>query len=201
MGFTTWGTGGLDAYDRMTLAPAMEGVQQSPDGWPSLIEKVEAQRKMLVLTLDTKAVSDALSRVEDFPADRIPDEGLETITLTQTIRLEARASEVLVVAPKGLSPSRPSDPALIKAVARAHRWREMIAKGKVAEIEEVAQMESLTPRYVRRILNLAFLAPDIVEAILRGDSPPTLMQQDLQKGVPADWREQREALGFRQNQA
>jgi hypothetical protein len=105
---------------------------------------------------------------------------------------------VLIVAPKGLSPSRPSDPALIKAVARAHRWRELITKGKVVEIEEIAQMESLTSRYVRRILNLAFLAPDIVEGILRGDSPPTLTQQELQKGVLADWQEQRKALGFRQ---
>jgi DNA invertase Pin-like site-specific DNA recombinase len=192
---------GLDAYGCMMLATALETLQLSPVSWPNLIEKVEAHRSKLVLMLDMEAVKAVLSRVDGFPSDRTPTAPKEPIKLHQPIRLKARASEVLVVAPKGLSPSRPSDPALIKAVARAHRWRELITKGKVTEIEEIAQIESLTPRYVRRILNLAFLAPDIVEAILRGDSPPTLMQQDLQKGVPADWREQREALGIRQNQA
>ena len=154
---------------------------------------------MLVLTLNAAAVREALAAIEGFPADRLAAEDQETIQLTQPIRLEARASEVLIVAPKGASPSRPSDPALIKAVVRAHRWRELIIKGKITGLEQIAEQEGLTPRYVRRILNLAFLAPDIIEAILRGDSPPTLMQQELQKGVPADWREQRKLLEFPQN--
>jgi hypothetical protein len=44
----------------------------------------------------------------------------------------------------------------------------------------------------RRILRLTSLAPDIVEAILRGEEPEGISLRRLQKGLPVCWREQRE---------
>ncbi len=54
----------------------------------------------------------------------------------------------------------------------------------------------MTERYVSRIMRLAFLAPDIVEAKLDGYQPADLELERLMKGIPVSWNEQRRALGF-----
>ena len=51
-------------------------------------------------------------------------------------------------------------------------------------------------RYVGRVLEGAFLAPDIVEAILQGRQPPGLTFEKLCQPLPLSWVEQREQLGF-----
>jgi hypothetical protein len=57
--------------------------------------------------------------------------------------------------------------------------------------------ESVPNSYLRRIVRLAFLAPDIQRAILEGRQPPGLTAQQLaQRGLPLAWADQREALGF-----
>ena len=61
------------------------------------------------------------------------------------------------------------DLSLLKAVARAHRWFDEISTGKARSLAAIAAREGLAVRYVGRLIRLAFLAPDIVEAI-RGRS-------------------------------
>lgn len=50
--------------------------------------------------------------------------------------------------------------------------------------------------YVTRIINLKFLAPDIVKAILDGTQPVGLNLKDLMGRLPLEWKAQRLALGF-----
>jgi cystathionine beta-lyase family protein involved in aluminum resistance len=88
---------------------------------------------------------------------------------------------------------------LIKAVARGHAWYEKVLEGKVADMTALARETGLTPRYVQNIFACAFLAPDIVEAILEGHQPLTLKLEHLLKNVPFSWAEQREQFGFPQN--
>ncbi|MDB5396045.1 MAG: hypothetical protein JWM91_3551, partial [Rhodospirillales bacterium] len=57
------------------------------------------------------------------------------------------------------------DPVLLKAVARGHRWFDELVSGRVESLEELAQRDGLKPRYVSRLMRLALLSPDIVEAI------------------------------------
>ena len=45
---------------------------------------------------------------------------------------------------------------------------------------------------------LAFLAPDIVEAILEGRQPLTLKFENLYRHIPLSWVEQRQQFGFTQ---
>jgi len=59
-------------------------------------------------------------------------------------------------------------PPLIKAVARAHGWYEKVVQGKAFDMRSLARDAGLTDRYVRKVFRCAFLAPDIVEAILAG---------------------------------
>jgi hypothetical protein len=63
------------------------------------------------------------------------------------------------------------DETLIKALVRAHRWRRRIERGQARSITDLAEQEGVTPAYVCRVLPLACLAPDIVEAILDGRQP------------------------------
>jgi hypothetical protein len=57
---------------------------------------------------------------------------------------------------------------MIKAIARAFRWREMLENGTHATIAEIAAAEKINKSYVGRVLRLTLLAPDIVEVILAG---------------------------------
>jgi hypothetical protein len=106
--------------------------------------------------------------------------------------------EVRLVIPTGSGTEiskRPSLP-LIKAVARVHRWPEKITCGQLQGRRSIAQFAEVDRRYAGRILQVAFLAPDIVEAILEGRQPVDLTVQKLLHGFPLDWAEQRKQLGF-----
>ena len=96
-------------------------------------------------------------------------------------------------------PVRHPRPALIKAVTRGHAWYEKILEGKVADMRSLARETELTPHYVRNVFACAFLAPDIVEAILEGRQPLTLKFEHLYKNIALSWAEQRQQFGFPQN--
>ena len=66
-------------------------------------------------------------------------------------------------------------------------------------MRSLARETGLTPHYVRNVFACAFLAPDIVEAILEGRQPLTLKFEHLYKNIPLSWAEQRQQFGFPQN--
>ena len=63
-------------------------------------------------------------------------------------------------------------------------------------MNKLAKREGGTPRYIAHLLKLAYLAPDIMEAIARGDIPSAVSMGRLKKGVSLDWEGQRRVLGF-----
>jgi hypothetical protein len=71
------------------------------------------------------------------------------------------------------------DSALMKAVVRAHRWRQMLESGEYASSAELAKAQRVNDSYLSRILRLTLIAPDIIEAILSGCQPSTLQLDDL----------------------
>lgn len=81
-------------------------------------------------------------------------------------------------------------------VTRRHAWWAELLHGKVKTCAEIAAREKLDKGYVSRVLDLAFLAPDIVEAIIAGHQPANLTAQQLLRGIklPLDWAEQRRLL-------
>ena len=85
---------------------------------------------------------------------------------------------------------------MVKALARAHSWVARLLSGQASSIRAIAQAERLTGRYVARIIPLAFLAPDITEAILEGSQPQDLTLAKLCQRLPLAWPEQRRTLGF-----
>lgn len=96
--------------------------------------------------------------------------------------------------PPGARHGRPAprvDTALVKAIVRAHRWRQMLESGEYTCSAELAKAEKVNASYLSRILRLTLIAPDIIEAILAGRQPGTLQLDDLLKPVPATWTGQR----------
>lgn len=69
--------------------------------------------------------------------------------------------------------------------------------GTASSITELAKREKVTQRYIGHLLKLAFLAPNIIRSIVKGDIPSDLSLDRLEQGFPLDWHEQRKALGFK----
>jgi hypothetical protein len=126
------------------------------------------------------------------------DDG-RTITVRAPIAIRRRGGRKLVLAPDGANVTvapvtRHIDNAMVKAIARAFRWREMLEDGTHATIAEIAAAEKINESYVGRVLRLTLLAPDIVETILAGRQPPGLQLDRLMKRFPALWPAQRSEL-------
>jgi len=88
------------------------------------------------------------------------------------------------------------DRSLVVAVARGRCWARGLRRGDYKDTAQIASKFDLSEAYVRRILRLAYLAPDVVLAIAEGRHPPTLVLQRLLRPIPLAWAEQRQTLGF-----
>lgn len=120
----------------------------------------------------------------------IPD----TVTVTVPFRVAKRGGRKEVQLPPGAN-SRSPDYTLIKAVARAYRWRKILEAGDMGTIAELAESEKVSPSYLTRVMRLTLLAPDIIEAILDGN-PPSVGMTDLLDPMTPVWAEQRALLGY-----
>ena len=108
----------------------------------------------------------------------------ETITVHIPLTFRKRGGRKLVVTPDGATwaPRPRVDNAMVKALARAFRWRKMLDAGVHATLEDLARAKGVAPSYVSGILRLTLLAPEIVEAILDGRQPAELQLEDLLTG-------------------
>ena len=102
------------------------------------------------------------------------------------------AGRRLVLAPDGTditaAPTRRRiDNTMVKAIARAFRWREMLENGTYATIAEIAAAENINGSYVGRVLRLTLLAPDIIEAILGGRQAAEMTLAVLMRPFSVVW--------------
>ena len=121
-----------------------------------------------------------------------------TLVVRIPMRFQRRGGRKRIVAPDGgeiVPSSKPQpDGTLAKALARAWRWQRMLDEGIYATVSEIGEAENISKSYVSRILRLALLAPDIVEAILAGRADQSLILEQLERPLPASWEEQRRCL-------
>ncbi|PHK93871.1 hypothetical protein CR162_16515 [Pseudoroseomonas rhizosphaerae] len=123
-----------------------------------------------------------------------------SITVRVPLAIRRRGGRKLVVTPDGSMPgARPArtraDPALVKALARAFRYRKLLDQGRYGSISEMATAERIDRGYLGRLLQLPLLAPDIIEAILDGRQPADLGLPALLEPFPVEWDRQRASLG------
>src|SRR5436305_617122 len=117
-----------------------------------------------------------------------------TATITIPVTFRQRGGRKQILSPPGATPWSPAprvDTALLKAVVRAHRWRQMLESGEYSSSAELAKAEKVNASYLSRILRLSLIVPDIIDAILSGSQASTLQLDDLLKPLPATWTGQR----------
>jgi hypothetical protein len=126
----------------------------------------------------------------------------ETIIVHIPLTFRKRGGRKLVVTPDGApwAPRPRVDNAMVKALARAFRWRKMLDEGVHATLEDLARAKGVAPSYVSRVLRLTLLAPEIVAAILDGRQPPESQLDDLLEGFPLEWEGQRRSYCTRDEQ-
>lgn len=115
----------------------------------------------------------------------------ETVTVHIPFRLVKRGGCKEMQLPEGVKQQRRTDNTLVKALARAFRWKRMLESGEFATIAELAEREGIAPSYMTRVLRLTLLAPDIVDAILDGRQGSDATLSKLLEPFPSDWQDQR----------
>jgi hypothetical protein len=123
---------------------------------------------------------------------RISEDG-RTAIIRVPVTFRQRAGRKQILGPPGSAPWTPAprvDVALLKAIVRAYRWRELLESGEYASAADLAKAEKVNDSYLSRILRLTLLAPQIIEAIATGRQPSTLQLDDLLKPLPAVWARQ-----------
>ena len=128
-----------------------------------------------------------------------PSVDARTVTVRVPIAIRRRGGRKLVLAPDGAEVtaapiSRHVDNAMVKAIARAFRWRDMLESGEYSTIREIAAAEKINETYVGRVLRLTLLAPDIVEAILHGRQPEGMQLEVLLRRFSIAWHAQRDVF-------
>jgi hypothetical protein len=86
--------------------------------------------------------------------------------------------------------------AIQRSLSKALIWNQALITGSASSLSELAKNENVAQRHVSRYLKLAFLAPDIIDSIFKGNIPDTLTLKYLTQGIPLDWQEQRTRFGF-----
>ena len=111
-----------------------------------------------------------------------------TVRVPLAVR-KRRGGRKLVLTSGGMTHrgSAAADTTLVKALARAFRWRKMLETGRYATIGEIAAAEKINSTYVSRLLRLTLLAPEIVDAILDGRQPEVVTLPGLMKPFPTPW--------------
>ncbi len=114
----------------------------------------------------------------------------DTVTLHVPFRIVKRGGRKEMQMPEGAAPSRRTDSALVKALARAFRWKRMLELGEFATIGELAEREGIAPSYMTRVLRLTLLSPDIVDAILDGKQGLEVTLSQVLEPFPLEWSRQ-----------
>ncbi len=121
----------------------------------------------------------------------IPD----TVTLHVPFRIVKRGGKKEMQMPEGATHPPRTDNTLVKALARAFRWKRMLESGAFATIAELAESEDIAPSYMTRILRLTLLAPCFVEAIPDGKQGPEVTLTRLLEPFPLEWIDQLSQFG------
>ena len=130
------------------------------------------------------------------------------LSIRMQVCFKRRSGRKMIIAPKGmLALSHEEDlralkpeQSFVNALVKAFQWQELTDRGVCASPKDVAKRENAEVTHVYRLMRLTMLAPDIIEAVLDGTQPRTLTLQNIVRGFPISWKEQRALYGFSEPQ-
>src|SRR6516162_4426510 len=157
-----------------------------PGGRGELVEKVTVDEQTIIIKVRRGPLLDRpMSSASDAPS-------VGAIELTAAVSIKQRGVGTrLVLLDEQQNPAAQCDPAMVKAIARGRAWFEELAGGRARSLQELAKRNGISRRYIRRLVGLAFLSPQLVEAILHGRQPAELTATRLTElDLPLNWAEQ-----------
>lgn len=86
------------------------------------------------------------------------------------------------------------DPHVLKAIAKAWSWRRKLESGAAATIQDIAEAEDISDRYVGRMLRLAYLAPAVLDRLLVSRVPPAVSIKKMTAAAELPWVEQLDSI-------
>lgn len=169
----------------------------------SFVRRVIIQQNNIEVLISRTDLRQVLEKGDEFVPTNLdrPQKSVhpdDLICLTIEAKLKRSGGEVHLVIPPNSSEvsSHQLNPSLMKAVARARGWYERVLEVKSSDQRSLTLHAGMTERYIGKVFGCAFLAPDIVEAILEGRQPRDLTFKNLCSNIPLSWIEQRKQFGF-----
>ncbi len=160
-----------------------------------VVTRIEVQQDRVRIILRTDALREMIGLSESVKV-REQDEG--ELKLDVPVSFKRRGIEMKLVVTGYQDPASTPDVKLISVIARGNSWFAQLKKGEARSVGDLVERHGVDQGEVSRLVPLAFLAPDIVEAILEGRHPVDLTAARLKRmtSLPFSWVEQRRYLGF-----
>jgi len=188
----------LAASDFASRWPLLQRAAQR-EALRALNLQIEVKRHALILRIDASSLAVMLGKGSQAVAEQQTDrqEGdSATITLKEPVALR-RSGRGMAMLVGSTTAAERSNPTLVRLIAKAWALREALVSSDAPTFTAFAEGHGVSQSYATRLLRMAWLAPDIVEAILDGHQPPGLTATGLMRDtrLPTDWQEQRQAFG------
>jgi hypothetical protein len=155
----------------------------------ALVRRVTLAQEQVTVEIDRKALAECLLDRE--PASQLKGEDRRPIEIKVPVSFRRRGVEAKLVIQNQRQSRIEPNLSLVRALARAHQWFGSIVRGEA--IGDIARVERLDRSYVTRVICLAFLAPEITNAILEGQQPTELTAKWLIRSalhLPLLWTDQ-----------
>jgi site-specific DNA recombinase len=172
-----------DQIARVAAVLAGEDTEVPGDGLLNFLARVDIKPGKLDIRLCATAVAGSVN------AD-VADLDEDVLAASFPFQLRKRGVETRIVLADA---TMETDDVLIRNIAKAHAWFARIKAGET--FSEIASTESTSKRRIQQMIDLAFLAPDIVRDVLEGKQPIGLTSDwCLRHEIPADWKKQRQLI-------
>ena len=190
---------------RFYVSTALLRGRKSKAGSISRISATELESVVVTAVRDNNPDAVQLSTAE------VIETGLERVTVSKgkvvvaiSQQPDVGARELIIpwtILPKNTTAikhrdanDRKPDQKFVRALACAHARMRDLTTGRFANLEALAEAEGVHPKKMAQELRLAFLAPDILAAILQGDLPAGLTLTAVLPTLPLSWAAQRRAI-------
>jgi hypothetical protein len=116
----------------------------------------------------------------------------DTIRVVIPLSIRKRNGRPKILPPEDhcVRDGRTQDPHVLRAIARAWKWRRQLEEGEASTLEDIAGKEGVSERYVGRMIRLAYLAPEVLEALVVKRRPPAISINEMVKLAKLPWGEQ-----------
>lgn len=116
----------------------------------------------------------------------------DTIRVVIPLSIRKRNGRPKILPPEDhcVGEGRTQDPHVLRAIARAWKWRRQLEGGAVSTIQDIAVAENVSDRFISRMIRLAYLAPTVLEALVIARRPPAIAISDLIAVVELPWTDQ-----------